>query len=539
MLSNIKIQKLLIGALLMLAIFACVQMVIMLSSIDNLENEIARLNSTDLPIIEKTQSVQLAVVQVQQFLSDISATRGQDGLNDGFDKANEYAKLFEKTLGELNTLAPQYKSEYATLRDRFSQYYAVGTSMAKTYVEQGPSGGNKMMGEFDKVADALVKDLSHFVETIKQNTAKAVTEARNKANQKKTLVMALAGVFVAMLLAILVVFQLGVIRPLRMIILHAKEMASGDGDLTRRLDDSHANELGELGLWLNKFIHGLHTMMSDIRQSVMKLNTQAVELASVAHDTEHIIDEQGQQTQQVATAMNEMAASVQEVARNAVSAAEAVKSAETEATAGSKRVDETAAAIGMLSNGIEQSAGVIGNLKNESEHIGSVLDVIKGIAEQTNLLALNAAIEAARAGDQGRGFAVVADEVRSLASRTQHSTQEIQQMISRLQQGTANAVNAMNASQQHAMSSVSKATEAGRSISIINNSVSTMAEMNIQIASASEQQSAVADSINQNIDAIHSASERTVKQAARSTQISSAMSTLADDLQQLVGRFKL
>ena len=539
LLRNIKIQKFMFGASVLLALFVGIQAFIMFTSVDRLEGKISELATRDNLIIEKTHNVQLSVVQVQQYLSDISATRGLDGLNDGYSKAQQYATEFMTRLAELDRLAPHYKNFYDALRVNFEQYYRIGRKMAEAYVAQGPAGGNPMMGEFDKVADTLVVDLNRFVKTVNSDTAQSIEKVRADAAQKKMLVLILAGIFAGMLVVVLVAMHIVVIQPLKEFSLHAKDIAEGEGDLTLRLDDKNQNELGELALRLNQFISGLQLMIRDIKQSVGSLNHQAKDLAVVARDTEQIIDQQGQQTEQVATAMNEMAATVQEVARNAVSAAESVKDAEVEAASGNQTVRETSDVIGMLATEIERAAGVIQDLHGESDRIGAVLDVIKGIAEQTNLLALNAAIEAARAGEQGRGFAVVADEVRSLASRTQQSTQEIQQMIQRLQQGASSAVAVMQQSQQRAQSSVAKANTAGQSLQVITRSVTMISDKNTQIASASEEQSAVAETINQNIIAIHTASQNTVKQAAKSTQISSDMAVLASRLENLVERFKV
>lgn len=539
MMNSLKIRHLLIGITLALAIFAVTQTIIMFNAVNQLEAQLSIMDKKDALLVEKTYQAQIAVIQVQQFLSDISATRGLDGLNDGFSKAEENAQLFAKNLIELEKIAPEYQQHYEKLRKKFTQYYDVGKQMAKAYVDQGPAGGNAMMGQFDKVAETMVLELNQFVAEVQQNTSRSIHSTAEDASVKKSQVLVLAMVFVGLISIIMWVMQKAVIRPLRQVILHARDMAEGDSDLTKRLDESARNELGELGNWLNIFIKKLQLSLLDVRKAVVELSGDANKLAGVAQSTESILDTQRQQTEQVATAMNEMTATVQEIARNAVSAADAVKGADQEAVRGKAKVNDTASQITNLAQDVEQSAGVIRNLQSESEQIGTVLDVIKGIAEQTNLLALNAAIEAARAGEQGRGFAVVADEVRSLANRTQQSTQEIQQMIQRLQHGAVKSVEVMQQSRQRAQESVTTAVQAGVSLEEITRAVSTISDMNIQIASASEQQSAVAETINQNILAIHNASENTVRQAARTTQIGSDLAHLATHLEQVVGGFKI
>jgi methyl-accepting chemotaxis protein len=237
--------------------------------------------------------------------------------------------------------------------------------------------------------------------------------------------------------------------------------------------------------------------------------------------------------------MNEMTTTVQDVARNTAQAAEAAQRAAQEANSGKQVVTQTLATIDNLANEVEKVAAVIQALETDTGNIGMVLDVIKGIAEQTNLLALNAAIEAARAGDQGRGFAVVADEVRTLASRTQKSTQEIHDMIGRLQSSAAQAVQAMQTGRARAQESVQQAAKAGASLGTITSAVSTISDMNTQIASAAEEQSSVAEEMNRNIVAIRDVAEQTARGAHQTSRATDELSRLSSELQALVGQFKI
>jgi len=242
---------------------------------------------------------------------------------------------------------------------------------------------------------------------------------------------------------------------------------------------------------------------------------------------------------QVATAMNEMSATVQEVARNAEQAAHAAQNADQCAKSGALVATEAMGGIDALVSEVERSAGAIHELEAESENIGMVLDVIKGIAEQTNLLALNAAIEAARAGEQGRGFAVVADEVRTLASRTQKSTQEIHHMIERLQAGASNAVRVMEAARGKGKLGVEQVERAAESLAEIAGAVATINDMNTQIASAAEEQSAVAEEINRNVVNISHGSVQSARGTEQAALASGELARLATDLHQLVAQFKV
>jgi methyl-accepting chemotaxis protein len=272
--------------------------------------------------------------------------------------------------------------------------------------------------------------------------------------------------------------------------------------------------------------------------SSAQLAAAAEEMSAVTMQTSHGIQEQQSQTDQLATAMNEMAATVQEVARHALDAAGAASKANDESAKGRQVVNDAVNTIDALSEAIARAAEAIQRVEADSDRIGTVLDVIRGIADQTNLLALNAAIEAARAGEQGRGFAVVADEVRTLAGRTQDSTQEIQAMIESLQTGSKEAVNLMEQSREQAQSGVEQTAKAGDALSAIADEVGRINDMNTQIASAAEEQSAVAEEINLNVVTINQVGDESAQGAEQTARASEDLASLATELQQMVGKFK-
>ena len=317
------------------------------------------------------------------------------------------------------------------------------------------------------------------------------------------------------------------------------EIAQGGGDLTRRLDESGDNEITRLSKAFNSFAEKVRATVSQVSGSTSKLTSSAEEMSSVMEITKQDAQKQQLETSQIVSAMTQMTATVQEVARNATDAATAARQANQASTEGKQVVRNTMQAIESLSQEVNSAASVIGQLEKDSENIGSVLDVIRGIAEQTNLLALNAAIEAARAGEQGRGFAVVADEVRNLASKTQHSTQEIHEMIEKLQNGARSAVKVMDESRSRAENSVNQAARANDSLEVITNSVSMINDMNTSIATAAEEQSSVAEEINRNIVNISEIVDHTVQGANKASLASEELAQLASNLQQLVNQFKV
>jgi len=311
------------------------------------------------------------------------------------------------------------------------------------------------------------------------------------------------------------------------------------GDLSVHIKSEGQDETAQLLDALRNTADGLKDMIGSINRAANDMTGHAERLNELTDQTHQGTQAQQAETDQVAAAINQMTASVQEVASHALSAAGAAEDANRQAGSGSDVVQNTIGTINELAAAVDQTSGKLLELERETDNIGSILDVIRGIAEQTNLLALNAAIEAARAGDQGRGFAVVADEVRTLAQRTQASTEEIQSLIERLQSGAKSAVSVMSVGKERAESCVGRASEAGDALQAITESVSMISEMNTQIATAAEQQSAVSEEINQSVIRVRDYSEQSAGSVAQTSNSAGDMNQLAAELQQLVTRFKL
>lgn len=329
------------------------------------------------------------------------------------------------------------------------------------------------------------------------------------------------------------------LRPLQQIKRNLDDIAEGEGDLTRRLPVTSNDEIGELATSFNRFVDKVHGLVRQTVEMTGQLTVLVADVSSQAQRSDAAMGKQRSETEQVAAAINEMSSAAQEVARSAQGAAEAAQQTDREGQDAKSIVDGSIAKIHTLVQDIRTSGSTLDTLQKDVQSIVSVLGVIRSIAEQTNLLALNAAIEAARAGEAGRGFAVVADEVRALASRTQQSTQEIQGMTERLQQGTEAAVASMRRSSDAGEVTSEHANKAGMSLDAIARLIGTINSMNAQIASAAEEQTAVAEEINRSVHQIATAVESVADETANGAKTARDLASLGDRLGSLVGQFRI
>ena len=348
-----------------------------------------------------------------------------------------------------------------------------------------------------------------------------------------TLIALIVGIVITRLIVI------GIVNPIVQTNLILKDIANGQGDLTKRLAVNSTDEIGQLSGHFNNFMNKLQSVITDVVHSANQLSVSAEQMSQVSAESNQGISQQNNETIQVATAITEMSSTIEEVARNTENATNAAINADHEAQSGSRFVDETMDSIKALAAEIDSSSEVLDTLKSHSEGIGTVLDVIKSIADQTNLLALNAAIEAARAGEQGRGFAVVADEVRTLAKRTQDSTSEIERIISDLQSGADQAVSVMQSSKAKSNTTVEKGQQTSEVLLSVITAINTVLDMNTQIGTAAQEQSAVTQEVSGNITNIQTISEKTALGADLANRASQEVANLSSELQRLVSQFKV
>jgi methyl-accepting chemotaxis protein len=344
---------------------------------------------------------------------------------------------------------------------------------------------------------------------------------------------------VAIIIALLGMLIRLLIQPLHVMTRAMADIADGEGDLTKRLVIQNNDEFGNLGTAFNRFVERIHGSIREVSSATGQVNEVALRVVAASNSSMYNSDQQASRTSSVAAAINQLGAAAQEIARNAAQASSQASDARNLAEDGQQVVDRSIAAMNQLSNMLSASSSNIESLNSKTVNIGQILEVITSISQQTNLLALNAAIEAARAGEAGRGFAVVADEVRNLAHRTQESAQQVQTMIEELQVGARESVSTMSDSQRHSQDSVEIANLAGERLSSVTQRIGEIDGMNQSVATATEEQTAVVESINVDITEINTLNQEGVENLQSTLRACTDLEQQAARLKQLVGSFRI
>ena len=392
---------------------------------------------------------------------------------------------------------------------------------------------------YGEVADALMEDARQIEDVTRGIVAEQLSAASDSRSSAIWLVSSLILIGLVMAFAAYLTSIRTIAAPLRRVAGRMREIASGDGDLTARLDVNGTDEISDVSRSFNEFADKIHETVSRVSDAIRQLSLSSDQMDAMTNANLDRSSRQQAETAQIATATQEMSHTVSNVADSAQGALDSATRAHSEANSGQSIIEGTLRAIQTLGQQVESASTTIQSLERESDAIGGVIDVIEGIAEQTNLLALNAAIEAARAGDQGRGFSVVADEVRTLANRTQQSTAEILGMVERLQTQAREAARVMSESSRMAQSTVEKGEQTGESLSNIVISVASIQGMNQQIASAAAEQFAVAEDISRSLVRINSDGEEIVTDNHRLSDAARSLSQLSGQLDGLIRHFRI
>lgn len=505
----------------------------------NQENS-TRLNTIQeiyFPVVQQSKSNLVRLERIEELFSTAASTGDRDFIN----AADRLRVEMQDSFAELGRIWIVKAGDVQKARTDFDNYFSAARELSvgmldgtlaveriSTVVEGMNNSLDSARGNMERYSDAGLEAFNHTVE--ESNVAV-------RAALRVGLIITISTVALLLFLSWSITSSIGL--ALTRLLASLKDIATGEGDLTRRIQKSSDDEIGDVVHWFNQFVDKLHRSIGEIVSTTQPLGVVSDDLHSLTTQTAKITARQNRATEDVSQVVEDMVESVRAGEVNASSAATAASEADDAAKQGRAIVNETVNIINGLASEVDRAGEVIRKLEMDTGNVGHILDVIKGIAEQTNLLALNAAIEAARAGEQGRGFAVVADEVRTLASRTQSSTQEIQAVIEQLQKAARSAVEVMAESKERAQSSVTQAAKTGESLEAITLKVESIKTMNNQIAAATDHQEQATYSIRNNVEGIKETSAEAVSSMEKVEASSRSLTDISSTLRKITDQFKV
>ncbi|MCB5361030.1 methyl-accepting chemotaxis protein [Vibrio lentus] len=502
------------------------------------------LNNVVQPVLDNLEDGYRDIYQVISSAQGLLLAKDQAAIDyqkfEFKDNAYKAVPRFESvlTLYSAGVLDPSSRGEVTKLVDAMSKWVALHEPLFAD-----PENAHQYNIDYSPALDAEFAIIREQLRSVRSLIEAKQIELRKQANEsiESSKMIIEIGMGVAILAAIFALWLSNrfIVKPIQNVEKAMAEIASGDGDLSQRMNVEGSDEIARLSSAFNQFVGKIHVT---IEQVIITSNAVRAEMENIKSLTQGVAEfssNQQKESEVVAAAVHEMQATSEAVSGNALEAASASNTANREVESADKTLGLTVSSIERLAHDIENASGVVHELDSDVKNIASILGVIRGIAEQTNLLALNAAIEAARAGEQGRGFAVVADEVRALASKTQDSTGEIQSMIERLEVGAKQAVGVMNESKVSGEKTIVQAGTAASSLSEIRNSIGMMNEMNTQIATAASQQSQVSEEVNKNVQRIAESTVQMVEMASSAENACMALAEQCEALDSLVSQFEV
>ena len=502
-------------------------------------------NSTLLASIRTTYypSLEIANANISRLeqVSEIMVNAVMTGDTDTLENAEDVKDKLLSGLDTQEKLQPLRKQEIANIKDSLLQYYEFSFKLSEGMIneELDMSTVGEMASNKKQLFNTVTKNLDDYM----NKSQLMFTESLDSADRSSRELLNIGFVIAVITISLILVTSISIVSSISKSLLEVtntlKDIAHGEGDLTRRINNSSNDEIGDLCNFFNLFIEKLQATISDVISVIEPLNNASHKMEAISTGTIKISGTQYESSEKVSATLTNLLTSVSDVTRYATLVADETAEANDEAKQGLSVVTSNIDSIQVLADDVDHAAVVIHQLNTDAENVGSILDVIRSIAEQTNLLALNAAIEAARAGEQGRGFAVVADEVRTLASRTQESTEEIQTMLEKLQTAASSAVHVMEKGKDQTKISVDQAEQTGISLSSISKKIESITSMNTKIATITSEQENVANVIQSDALKMRDLAAEVVDDAKNSADVCNAITGLSDQLKGIAGQFKV
>jgi len=515
----------------------CIYLAVSLITMSQIVDKLNQAYKIEYQLLQTSEYSLVRLDKIKETLGN-AATMGEEDL---LKTASKYAEETRSKL-EANMRADKGNAAFLrTLITDFNNYFTAAYGLSKEMVDG--------TADFATIGDRS-KNMSTSLTALQEKLNKFHTEryksfnsafelVSQKAQSTSTIGLVVGGITIVLLFAVSIPIATAIRRSLKEIIDSMQDIAQENGDLTVRLTTQSKDEIGDLVFWFNSFIEKLQGVIKNVVETALPLADTANTIHQLSEKTIDSFKRQADSVLQSRQSVEEMSQSVAEITTNAADAADAARNANNEAVNGNKVVEKTVVGIRDLAQNVTESAEAINQLQEDTNRVNVVLEVIRGIAEQTNLLALNAAIEAARAGEQGRGFAVVADEVRNLASRTQESTEEINQMLGQLQGAASKAVTMMKSSRSSVEESVKSANEAGNSLEVITETVNIIADMNGAIAVATEEQHQVSGLMVGHVEDIQACAEEASEASSEIATVTTHLTQLASELEAVARQFKV
>lgn len=543
MLSNLKVGQKILAIVVLVGVLLAALLVVSSLFFNELRSSLEEVKNEGVPNAILAKDMQMQVVQMQQWLTDISATRGQDGLDDGFREAEKAHQVFLDDLAKIRTFYADRKDQVKIdqvdrIRERMTTWYATGKKMAQAYIDGGSPAGNQAMGEFDKESTQLQEVLEPL---IKEQLGEATRELEmTVAGAGKVQMVTLIGIVAALLVLAMggLFLSRGVAGPLNKMSALMSELVERK-DFSVQLEAKGGDEIAGAARSFNQLVATLRTMLQELNEDVHRLDDTAVELASAVNLSSNSSASTSQSASAMAAAVEQMSVSLDQMRDNTNAARQVVDVSTHHSEEGGRVIVAAVTDMQKIATAVQQVSDAIGALGEQTTRISSIVNVIREVADQTNLLALNAAIEAARAGEQGRGFAVVADEVRKLAERTAQATSEIATMISAIQSSAHAAVDSMGEAVKQADAGTRLAGDAGNSIDAIRTGAGKVASAFQDITNAIAEQSSAGQLIAKQVEQVAQAAEENSNAVNHTADAAHTLETLARDMRLRIDQFKV